>query len=150
MKNFFKKYYRDIILILGVIICSIGTILIVRCTMPKEAVSATISQQNTVVLTIDLTKETENVREIPFPKSDVKMTIGVKKNAICVLRSDCPHQDCVNIYDEFCNYQWKTDKNGDREPEPIDAFNHLIDALRYSLEPLLQYNATKVIGLRPF
>lgn len=60
------------------------------------------------------------------------------------------HTDCVNTYDEFCNYQWKTDKNGDREPEPIDAFNHAIDSLRYSLEPLLQYNATKVIGLRPF
>lgn len=97
MKEFLKKYYRDIIIVFGVIICSISTILIVRCATKKNAVSATISQQNTVVLTIDLSNENDEVREIPFPKDDVKLVIGVKKNAICVLRSECPHQDCVNI-----------------------------------------------------
>lgn len=95
MKKFFKKYYRDIIIIVGIIVCSLATIFIVKCSTNKEAVSATISQQNAVVLTIDLSKESEEVREIPFPNQEVKIVIGVKKNAICVLRSECPHQDCV-------------------------------------------------------
>lgn len=97
MKDFLKKYYRDIIIILGVAICSLSTIFIVKCATKKNAVYAKISQQNTVVLSIDLSKEGEETREIPFPNEDVKMVIGVKKNAICVLRSECPHQDCVNI-----------------------------------------------------
>lgn len=50
------------------------------------------------------------------------------------------HPDCSNIYDEFCNYQWEKDKNGEDKPKPIDAFNHGIDALRYALEDDMQYN----------
>lgn len=95
--EFFKKYYRDIVIIFGVAVCSISTIFIVRCATSKNAVSATIYQQNQVISTIDLSKESENVREIQFPKDDVHLVIGVKKNAICVLSSDCPHQDCVNM-----------------------------------------------------
>lgn len=97
MKEFFKKYYRDIIIIFGVIVCSLSTIFIVRCATRNNAVTAKISQQNTVILTIDLSKESEQVREIQFPKRDVNIVIGVKKNSICILKADCPHQDCVNI-----------------------------------------------------
>lgn len=50
------------------------------------------------------------------------------------------HPDCPNIYDEFCNYQWKKDKNGEDKTEPIDAFNHGIDAIRYALEDDMSYN----------
>lgn len=38
------------------------------------------------------------------------------------------HPDCPNTYDEFCNYQWRTDKTGEQLPEPIDAFNHCLVA----------------------
>lgn len=36
------------------------------------------------------------------------------------------HKNCPNIYDEFCNYQWKIDKNGEALPQPVDAFNHCL------------------------
>lgn len=36
-----------------------------------------------------------------------------------------------NIKKELNNYAWKKDKNGKVLDEPIDAFNHAIDALRY-------------------
>jgi len=32
---------------------------------------------------------------------------------------------------ELRNYKWKEDKNGKQLNEPVDAFNHGIDALRY-------------------
>jgi phage terminase large subunit len=54
------------------------------------------------------------------------------------------HPDCPNTYDEFCNYQWEKDKNGDDKPKPIDAFNHAIDALRYALEDDMSYNKWEV------
>ena len=45
------------------------------------------------------------------------------------------HSDCSEIRTEFENYSWKKDKaTGLYVNEPIDAFNHYIDALRYSLQ----------------
>lgn len=45
------------------------------------------------------------------------------------------HSDCTEIKTEFENYSWKKDKNtGLYINEPVDAFNHYIDALRYSLQ----------------
>ena len=44
------------------------------------------------------------------------------------------HVDCVNTKMEFSKYKWKEDRNGNVLPIPVDKDNHLIDALRYSLE----------------
>ena len=42
---------------------------------------------------------------------------------------------CTNTIIEFQNYSWKKDKNSNEYiNEPIDEFNHCIDALRYSLQ----------------
>lgn len=61
------------------------------------------------------------------------------------------HPSCTNAIAEFKNYQYKRDKNGDFvNDEPVDAFNHLIDAIRYALEDEMNFNTTKVIGMRPF
>lgn len=39
--------------------------------------------------------------------------------------------DSLNLLKELRNYKWKEDKNGKQLNEPVDAFNHGIDALRY-------------------
>ena len=45
------------------------------------------------------------------------------------------HPDCEGIIIEFQNYAWQKDKqSGEYINKPIDAFNHYIDALRYSLQ----------------
>lgn len=45
------------------------------------------------------------------------------------------HPSCTGIITEFENYSWKKDKNtGLYINEPVDMFNHYIDALRYSLQ----------------
>ena len=44
------------------------------------------------------------------------------------------HPKCVNFLTEIANYTWETDKFGKRLNKPIDAFNHLMDAMRYALE----------------
>lgn len=42
---------------------------------------------------------------------------------------------CFNLLEELENYSWKKDKaTGEYINEPIDAYNHAIDALRYSLQ----------------
>jgi phage terminase large subunit len=60
------------------------------------------------------------------------------------------HPKCKNLLTEFKSYQWKEDKNGDQVAQPIDAFNHGIDAIRYALEKDMNYkrvNRAKVIPM---
>lgn len=46
------------------------------------------------------------------------------------------HPSCTNAINEFSNYVWARDKDGRMLNKPADEFNHLIDALRYSVEPI--------------
>ncbi|MBE3142531.1 MAG: PBSX family phage terminase large subunit [Planctomycetes bacterium] len=40
----------------------------------------------------------------------------------------------TNLQREFSSYCWKQDKNGKWLPEPVDMFNHGIDAIRYRVD----------------
>jgi len=44
------------------------------------------------------------------------------------------HPSLTNTIEEFNTYTWKQDKSGKWLNEPIDENNHIIDALRYSME----------------
>lgn len=44
------------------------------------------------------------------------------------------HPRCVNFLTEISNYTWDADKFGNKLNDPIDDFNHLMDAMRYALE----------------
>ena len=44
------------------------------------------------------------------------------------------HPRCVNFRTEIQNYAWAKDKFGAQINEPIDDFNHLMDAMRYAVE----------------
>lgn len=47
------------------------------------------------------------------------------------------HPSCVNTIVELNNYVWATDKNTNKPTtEPIEEYNHLMDALRYATEDL--------------
>ena len=50
------------------------------------------------------------------------------------------HPGCEHVITELQNYAWKKDRqSGEYINEPIDEFNHCIDALRYSLQCLDKY-----------
>lgn len=44
------------------------------------------------------------------------------------------HPSCVKTIEEFDTYVYKQDKDGRWLNEPVDANNHIIDAIRYALE----------------
>ncbi|MGG3572856.1 PBSX family phage terminase large subunit [Bacillus gobiensis] len=46
------------------------------------------------------------------------------------------HPSCTNASMEFSNYVWERNKEGQMINKPADEYNHLIDALRYSMEPI--------------
>ena len=47
---------------------------------------------------------------------------------------------CINTIKELTSYKWREDKNGNVIPKPVDMNNHIIDALRYALEPEMTQN----------
>ncbi len=56
------------------------------------------------------------------------------------------HERCPNTAKEFKLYSYQTDRSGDIVPNknPVDRFNHAIDATRYALEPLSKMNKKKI------
>lgn len=55
------------------------------------------------------------------------------------------HPRCKNVLDEFKLYSYKEDKlSGDILPDIIDKNNHGMDAIRYSLQPLIQGYKNKI------
>jgi len=49
------------------------------------------------------------------------------------------HTECVHTQDEFRKYSYKIDKRtGDILPKLEDKYNHIIDAIRYALTPLIK------------
>lgn len=43
----------------------------------------------------------------------------------------------VNLIKELRAYRWATDKEGNSTNKPVDAYNHLLDALRYATKDML-------------
>jgi phage terminase large subunit len=46
------------------------------------------------------------------------------------------HPSCTNTITELQNYAWKKNKQGEYVNEPIDKYNHLMDALRYAMQSI--------------
>jgi phage terminase large subunit len=55
------------------------------------------------------------------------------------------HSRCVNFLTEISNYAWDKDKFGKAVNNPIDDFNHLMDAMRYALEDYMRNNSVRTI-----
>jgi phage terminase large subunit len=51
----------------------------------------------------------------------------------------------VNLIREFKNYKWKEDQAGKATNEPIDKFNHGIDATRYALLAKVMVNRKRMV-----
>lgn len=50
-----------------------------------------------------------------------------------------------NILQEFQNYSWKVDKDGNLLDTPVDDFNHAIDSIRYVLEMTISNKPKKFV-----
>lgn len=47
---------------------------------------------------------------------------------------------CINARNEFQQYKWKEDKDGNPMRQPVDDRNHIIDGLRYAYEDDMEFN----------
>jgi phage terminase large subunit len=49
---------------------------------------------------------------------------------------------CINARNEFLQYKWKEDRDGNAIRQPVDKNNHIIDATRYAYEDDANRSAT--------
>ena len=54
----------------------------------------------------------------------------------------CLTRHSTNVIKEFKNYTWAQDREGKWLNQPVDAFNHAIDGIRYCV-------IMKILGGRP-
>lgn len=58
------------------------------------------------------------------------------------------HHTLTDMISELSTYKWREDKDGNIIPKPVDANNHLIDALRYALESEMRMNRMRTLDKR--
>lgn len=57
---------------------------------------------------------------------------------------------CYKVIEELENYTWKKDKKtGEYVNEPVDTFNHTIDAIRYGLNKYIKGTKTPKVYVKP-
>ena len=90
-----KTIRNDIILIASLLLVMVIALIVILSTRRKDNLVATVSVQNEVVETIDLSKKEEADYYIEGLHGIVH--IHTKDGAIAVVESNCPHQDCVHM-----------------------------------------------------
>jgi phage terminase large subunit len=77
--------------------------------------------------------KTMGVNAHPCVKGPGSVSIGLEKMQSYPIKVT---RRSVGIIKELRNYRWDTDKNGKSLNEPIDSWNHGIDAVRYAVTDL--------------
>lgn len=90
-----KKLRNDLILIGSLLVVAAISLVCVLCFRTRKNLIAKIYIQNNVVETIDLSKKEENDYIVKGLNGEVH--VHTHDGAIAVVKSNCPHQDCVRM-----------------------------------------------------
>ncbi|MBP5574596.1 MAG: NusG domain II-containing protein [Bacilli bacterium] len=90
-----KTLRNDIILVVSLLLVAIISLIVVLSTRTRTNLIAKVYVQNDIVETIDLSKKEEKDYTVHGLNGD--LTIHTRDGQICVLKSNCPHQDCVKM-----------------------------------------------------
>ena len=90
-----KTIRNDIILIASLLLVAVISLIVILSTRTKANLIAKVYVQNDIVKTIDLNKKEEKDYTVHGLNGD--LTIHTRNGEICVLKSNCPHQDCVKM-----------------------------------------------------
>ena len=90
-----KKLRNDLILIGSLLVVAAISLICVLAFRVKKNLMAKIYVQNNIVETIDLSKKEENDYLIKGLNGEVH--VHTHDGAIAVVKSNCPHQDCVRM-----------------------------------------------------
>ena len=88
-----KTLRNDIILIASLLLVAVISLIFVLSSRTKTSTLAKVYVKNELVLTIDLSKKEE--KDYPVNGLNGELVVHTRDGAICVSKSNCPHQDCV-------------------------------------------------------
>jgi len=74
----------------------------------------------------ELRREGFNVKPAKKGADSVRAGIDIMRRRKLYVKADS-----VNVNKEFRNYKWKSDKDGRLMGQPVDLYNHAVDATRY-------------------
>lgn len=104
---------------------------VLKSLLPRDIVIADSAEQKSI-------KEIQDFgfRGIrPSRKGQGSILLGIDRISRCNIIIS---KSCLNVIDEFDNYTWKKDKKtGEYINEPIDAYNHHADSIRYGIQPVI-------------
>ena len=90
-----KTLRNDLILIGSLLLVVIISLVVILSTRVKDNLVAKVYVQDNIVEIIDLSKKEEKDYTVHGLNGD--LTIHTRNGEICVLKSNCPHQDCVKM-----------------------------------------------------
>ena len=93
-----------------------------------------VNNSDTLVCDSADPRSIKDLRDFGFKAIGVKkwkdsIRHGIKSLHECRIFVEANAKD---VWHEYNNYRWKTDRDDNELPEPEDAFNHALDAIRYA------------------
>ncbi len=98
-----------------------------------QLTSAGISKSTEIIADSAEPKSIEELKRLGWNVKGAKKGPDSIKNSIDILRRHKINitRRSVNLRHEIARYKWRVDRSGKTINEPVDAYNHLIDPLRY-------------------
>jgi len=95
--------------------------------------SAGISKSTEIIADSAEPKSIEELKRLGWNVKGAKKGPDSIKNSIDILRRHKINitRRSINLRHEIARYKWRIDRSGKTINEPVDAYNHLIDPLRY-------------------
>ena len=92
-----------------------------------------VTSQQMIVADSAEPKSIEDLRRASFRIEGAKKGADSIRNSIDTLQAFKLNvtKSSINLIKELRNYKWVTDKDGKSTSQPIDTYNHAIDAIRY-------------------
>lgn len=111
----------------------------------KSLFEAGLSKKTELIADSAEPKSIEELKRLGWNIKGAKKGPDSVKNSIDILRRYKLNitRNSINLRRELDRYKWKTDRSGKPVNEPVDAWNHLIDPLRYIALGKLKVNNLK-------
>ena len=92
-----------------------------------------VTSQQMIVADSAEPKSIEDLRRAQFRIEGAKKGLDSIRNSIDTLQAFKLNvtKSSINLVKELRNYKWVTDNDGKHTSQPIDSYNHAIDAIRY-------------------
>ncbi|MFD0792776.1 PBSX family phage terminase large subunit [Mucilaginibacter litoreus] len=99
----------------------------------KKLQSAGIGRSTEIIADSAEPKSIEELKRLGWQVNAAKKGADSVKNSIDILKRYTINitRRSINLRKELSKYKWKTDNSGKAINQPVDAYNHLIDPLRY-------------------